>query len=66
MTECSLDEGVGTVKSESSGACVFRPFEKCQMSGDLNGDAVDGTTEYLLPSPSPSPTYPLGRDDLPL
>ena len=62
MTECSLDERVGSVKSESSGPVFFRPFERCEMSGELKSDEVDDTPEY----PLPSPTDPLGRDDLPL
>ncbi|CEL28495.1 MAG: hypothetical protein RR740_12580 [Pseudomonas sp.] len=32
------------------------------MSGELKSDEVDDTPEY----PLPSPTDPLGRDDLPL
>ncbi|MFJ2492990.1 hypothetical protein ACIOV9_15840 [Pseudomonas iridis] len=62
MTECSLDERVGSVKSESSGPVFFRPFERCEMRGELKSDEVDDTPEY----PLPSPTDPLGRDDLPL
>lgn len=58
----SLDEGIGSVKSESSGPVFFRPFERCEMSGELKSDEVDDTPEY----PLPSPTDPLGRDDLPL
>ena len=58
----SLDERVGSVKSESSGPVFFRPFERCEMSGELKSDEVDDTPEY----PLPSPTDPLGRDDLPL
>ena len=58
----SLDEGIGSVKSESSGPVFFRPFERCEMSGELKSDEVDDTPEH----PLPSPTDPLGRDDLPL
>ncbi len=58
----SVDAGGGSVKSESSGPVFFRPFERCEMSGELKSDEVDDTPEY----PLPSPTDPLGRDDLPL
>lgn len=58
----SLDARVGSVKSESSGPVFFRPFDRCEMSGELKSDEVDDTPEY----PLPSPTDPLGRDDLPL
>ncbi|VVO95627.1 hypothetical protein PS732_02587 [Pseudomonas fluorescens] len=58
----SLDEGIGSVKFESLGPVFFRPFERCEMSGELKSDEVDDTPEY----PLPSPTDPLGRDDLPL
>jgi len=39
-----------------------RPFARCEMTGEHKDDDVDQTPEY----PLPSPTDPLGRDELPL
>lgn len=38
------------------------PFARCEMVSEPKDDDVDDTPEY----PLPSPTDPLGRDELPL
>ena len=61
MIACSFDPAWNDA-FESRAWDSVRPFARCEMSGEQKDDDVDQTPEY----PLPSPTDPLGRDELPL